>query len=56
VARFRCPECGYVFDETEGDDFEGYGPGTPFDSLPDEFVCPCCSVRRREDFEELTDV
>ena len=56
MGRFLCPECGYVYDEEIGDDFEGYLAGTPFAALPDDFVCPDCSVRSKDDFitaEEL---
>lgn len=51
MGRYRCPECGYVYDEDRGDDFEGYAAGTPFSALPGEFVCPDCSVRGKGDFE-----
>lgn len=47
---YRCPECNYCFDEQQGDADEGYPPGTPFHSLPDEFTCPDCAVRSKEDF------
>lgn len=50
MATFRCPECGYVYDEDTGDEYEGYAAGTTFASLPDAFVCPDCSVRYKEDF------
>ena len=36
MSRYRCPECGYLYDEDAGDAFEGYAPGTLFDSLPDD--------------------
>jgi rubredoxin len=52
--QYRCPECGYLFDETIGDDFEGYPAGTLFESLPDDFVCPDCAVRAKEDFEKVS--
>jgi rubredoxin len=45
MPEFKCPECGYVFSEEAGDDHEGYPPGTSFQSLPDDYVCPDCSVR-----------
>jgi rubredoxin len=48
---FRCPECGYEYDEDSGDEHEGYAPGTPFESLPPDFACPDCAVRYKEDFE-----
>jgi len=50
MARLVCPECGYVFDEARGDAHEGYPPGTLFASLPEDFACPGCSVRLRDDF------
>jgi rubredoxin len=54
VSQYRCPECGYVFDEAEGDVHEGYPPGTPFSELPDDFACPDCSVRFKDEFEETS--
>ena len=50
MSDFKCPECGYVFSEEKGDEHEGYPPGTRFESLPEDFVCPDCSVRYKEDF------
>jgi rubredoxin len=50
VHRYRCPDCGYVYDEAAGDAHEGYAPGTLFARLPDDFVCPDCAVRAKEDF------
>ncbi len=50
MSRMQCPECGYVYDDETGDQHEGYAAGTPFEQLPDEFVCPDCSVRYKEDF------
>ncbi len=50
MARLCCPECGYVYDEETGDRHEGYPAGMKFADLPDDFVCPDCSVRYKEDF------
>ncbi len=50
MARYECPDCGYVYDEAAGDDHEGYPPGMKFADLPEEFVCPDCAVRYKEDF------
>jgi rubredoxin len=52
VGIYECPECGYLFDEETGDPNEGYPAGTLFASLPEEFSCPDCSVRFKQDFEE----
>ncbi len=50
VAEYHCPGCGYLYDEALGDDHEGYPPGMLFAELPDDFVCPACAVRYKEDF------
>ena len=55
MAKFRCPGCDYTYDETLGDAHEGYPAGTPFESLPEEFTCPDCAVRYKEDFQPLAD-
>lgn len=52
MSEFKCPECGYTYDEESGNAHEGYAPGTRFDALPDDFACPDCSVRFKEDFEK----
>ena len=48
--RYRCPGCGYVYDEAQGDAHEGYPPGLRFAELPRDFVCPECAVREKDDF------
>lgn len=55
MARYQCPDCEYVYDEARGDDHEGYPPGMKFEALPEEFVCPDCAVRYKEDFVRLDD-
>lgn len=42
-----------MFSEERGDDHEGYPPGTPFAALPENFACPDCAVRFKEDFEKV---
>ena len=53
MAIYECPGCGYRFDEEKGDEYEGYPPSTLFDNLPEEFTCPDCGVRYKEDFVKL---
>ena len=50
---FRCPECGYTYDESKGDEHEGYPPGTTFRELPEDFACPDCAVRFKQDLEQV---
>jgi len=43
--KYECP-CGYVYDPAEGDPDNGIEPGTPFESLPDDWVCPRCEAEK----------
>lgn len=51
MAKYLCPGCGYQYDEALGEPHEGFAPGTPFANLPEDFFCPYCAVRGKEDFE-----
>ena len=46
--RYVCELCGYVYDEAEGLGELGYAPGTKFDDLPDDWVCPLCGASKDE--------
>ena len=50
MARFLCPSCDYVYDEDEGDPYEGWPAGTPFDQIDPDWACPDCGVREQQDF------
>ncbi len=52
MKQFRCSVCGYVYDPAKGDPDNGVPPGTPFEKLPADWVCPLCGVGK-EDFEEV---
>jgi len=39
-----CVNCGYIYDSEQGDPSQGIPPGTAFDDLPDDWVCPLCYV------------
>lgn len=47
---YVCNTCGYVYDPKEGDPDSGIAPGTAFEDIPDDWVCPVCGVSK-EDFE-----
>ncbi len=40
--RMICANCGYVYDPEAGDPMNNIGSGVPFESLPNEWVCPLC--------------
>ena len=44
MKKYVCDVCGWVYDEAFGDPDNGIAPGTAFDALPDDFVCPLCGV------------
>ena len=49
-AAYRCPACGYTYDETAGDPHNGVAAGTPWSAVPNEWNCPECGVRDKVDF------
>jgi rubredoxin len=51
MSAWRCPSCGYVYDEEAGHPREGFPAGTPFSEVPDDWACPDCGVRDKIDFE-----
>lgn len=41
--KYVCP-CGYVYDPAAGDPEHGVAPGTPWDKVPEDWVCPICEM------------
>lgn len=41
---YLCNGCGYVYSPDVGDQENGIEPGTAFEDLPDDWVCPVCGV------------
>jgi len=39
---YQCTTCTYVYDPEVGDPERGIPPRTPFEDLPDDWVCPQC--------------
>lgn len=52
MTKYECTLCGYIYDPAKGDPDNGIEPGTPFEKLPDDWVCPVCGAGK-EDFEEV---
>jgi len=44
MAKWECTACGYVYDPAAGDPENGVAPGTAFEALPEDWVCPQCGV------------
>jgi len=54
MAKWECTVCGYIYDEDLGDENEGISPGTKFEDIPDDWVCPECGATKDE-FVKLED-
>ncbi len=44
--KWECTACGYVYDPQKGDPEHGIPPGTPFENLPADWVCPECGAEK----------
>lgn len=51
MAKYVCSVCGYVYDPAVGDPDNGVKPGTPFEKLPADWVCPVCGAAK-DQFEK----
>ena len=52
MPKYKCSVCGYVYDPELGDPDGGVKPRTPFEELPDDWVCPVCGADKSE-FERI---
>jgi rubredoxin len=44
MTKWACTPCGYVYDPELGDPENGVPPGTPWPDVPDDWLCPDCSL------------
>ena len=51
MEKWTCIVCGYVYDEAVGDPDSGIAPGTKFEDVPEDWVCPVCGVSK-DQFEK----
>jgi rubredoxin len=51
MEKWVCTICGYVYNPAEGDPDNGIDPGTPWEDVPDDWVCPVCGASK-DDFEK----
>lgn len=49
--KYVCTICGYEYDPAVGDPDGGIAPGTAFEDIPDDWVCPVCGVGK-DSFEK----
>ena len=48
---FVCSGCGYEYDPAVGDESAGVSPGTLFEALPEDWICPDCGESKNEFIE-----
>ena len=51
MKKYVCTVCGWVYDPEQGDPDNGVAPGTAFEEVPEDWVCPECGVDKSM-FEE----
>lgn len=51
MKKYICTVCNWVYDEEKGDPDNGIAPGTKWEDVPDDYVCPECGVGK-DLFEE----
>jgi rubredoxin len=52
MEKWECLVCGYVYDPEKGDPDNGVAPGTAFEAIPDDWVCPDCGAGK-DMFEKM---
>lgn len=52
MEKYKCLVCGYIYDPETGDSEGGIPPKTPFEKLPDDWVCPVCGAPK-DQFEKI---
>lgn len=54
MKKYYCVVCQWVYDPAIGDPDGGIAPGTAFEDIPDDWVCPLCGVGK-DQFEEVVE-
>jgi rubredoxin len=52
VKKWMCIVCGLIYDEAQGWPDDGIAPGTRWEDVPADWMCPECGVGK-EDFEMI---
>ena len=47
--KYVCDVCGYVYDPAVGDPENGVAPGTPWEEVPEDWLCPLCVKSLRQE-------
>ena len=52
MKKLQCMVCGFIYNEEQGLPEEGIAPGTKWEEIPDDWMCPDCGVGK-EDFDMI---
>lgn len=52
MQKYRCAVCNWIYDPVLGDPDGGIKPGTPFEDIPDSWVCPVCGADKSQFVKE----
>jgi rubredoxin len=44
MKKYVCAVCGFVYDEAKGYADQGIAPGTKFEDVDADFICPMCGA------------
>lgn len=46
MTKYECTVCGYIYDPAKGDTDNGVKPGTVWEDVPEDWVCPLCGASK----------
>ena len=52
MRKWECIVCGWIYDEVRGDPDSGIAPGTRWEDIADDWMCPDCGAMK-DDFEMI---
>lgn len=48
MTKYKCEPCQYLYDPKVGDPDGGIPPGTAFEDIPDDWICPVCGAEKSQ--------
>ena len=48
MTKYKCVLCGWIYDPAVGDPDNGVDPGTSFEDIPDDWICPDCGAQLKK--------
>ena len=48
MKKYVCDACGWIYNPEKGDPDNGVEPGTAFEDVPDDWVCPECGAQKSD--------